>query len=151
MMIFFFFSSRRRHTRWTGDWSSDVCSSDLEHGEQANPGDREREPGAEGNDQQQAEGHSVQRDRSEQDDKRRGARKQTARDADGEERPTGRAVLLMMMAVVMPEPVPPARAQHRGADRDHKHTGDEVQPRVKPFRNDELRQRERDESEPEDA
>src|SRR5690348_18442924 len=28
-MQFFFFSSRRRHTRWTGDWSSDVCSSDL--------------------------------------------------------------------------------------------------------------------------
>src|SRR5690348_18437741 len=28
-MLFFFFSSRRRHTRWTGDWSSDVCSSDL--------------------------------------------------------------------------------------------------------------------------
>src|SRR5438876_6533480 len=27
--MFFFFSSRRRHTRWTGDWSSDVCSSDL--------------------------------------------------------------------------------------------------------------------------
>src|SRR5690348_18031578 len=25
----FFFSSRRRHTRWTDDWSSDVCSSDL--------------------------------------------------------------------------------------------------------------------------
>src|SRR5690348_18135774 len=25
----FFFSSMRRHTRWTGDWSSDVCSSDL--------------------------------------------------------------------------------------------------------------------------
>src|SRR5690348_2035133 len=25
----FFFSSGRRHTRWTGDWSSDVCSSDL--------------------------------------------------------------------------------------------------------------------------
>src|SRR5690348_18507202 len=24
-----FFSSRRRHTRWTGDWRSDVCSSDL--------------------------------------------------------------------------------------------------------------------------
>src|SRR5713226_217460 len=30
----FFFSSRRRHTRWTGDWSSDVCSSDLGRGEQ---------------------------------------------------------------------------------------------------------------------
>src|SRR6516164_4460025 len=28
-MIFFFFSSRRRHTRWNCDWSSDVCSSDL--------------------------------------------------------------------------------------------------------------------------
>src|SRR5690625_4154951 len=27
----FFFSSRRRHTRWPRDWSSDVCSSDLEH------------------------------------------------------------------------------------------------------------------------
>src|SRR5690348_134326 len=31
-MSFFFFSSRRRHTRWTGDWSSDVCSSDLQGG-----------------------------------------------------------------------------------------------------------------------
>src|SRR5207248_3567034 len=28
--VFFFFSSRRRHTRSYGDWSSDVCSSDLE-------------------------------------------------------------------------------------------------------------------------
>src|SRR5205807_5819854 len=28
----FFFSSRRRHTRLQGDWSSDVCSSDLLHG-----------------------------------------------------------------------------------------------------------------------
>src|SRR5207253_4041370 len=28
-MGFFFFSSRRRHTRWPRDWSSDVCSSDL--------------------------------------------------------------------------------------------------------------------------
>src|SRR5690625_1505933 len=27
--IVFFFSSRRRHTRWPRDWSSDVCSSDL--------------------------------------------------------------------------------------------------------------------------
>src|SRR2546422_8695372 len=26
---FFFFSSRRRHTRCSRDWSSDVCSSDL--------------------------------------------------------------------------------------------------------------------------
>src|SRR5467141_3902886 len=29
-MFFFFFSSRRRHTRFKCDWSSDVCSSDLE-------------------------------------------------------------------------------------------------------------------------
>src|SRR6266498_3893082 len=28
-LIFFFFSSRRRHTRCGRDWSSDVCSSDL--------------------------------------------------------------------------------------------------------------------------
>src|SRR5689334_23762936 len=29
-VLFFFFSSRRRHTRWNCDWSSDVCSSDLD-------------------------------------------------------------------------------------------------------------------------
>src|SRR6266571_5806554 len=29
MPLLFFFSSRRRHTRLTCDWSSDVCSSDL--------------------------------------------------------------------------------------------------------------------------
>src|SRR2546426_1928072 len=31
LLVFFvfFFSSRRRHTRLQGDWSSDVCSSDL--------------------------------------------------------------------------------------------------------------------------
>src|SRR2546430_4428348 len=29
VLIFFFFSSRRRHTRFDCDWSSDVCSSDL--------------------------------------------------------------------------------------------------------------------------
>src|SRR6516164_4181807 len=28
-LLCFFFSSRRRHTRWNCDWSSDVCSSDL--------------------------------------------------------------------------------------------------------------------------
>src|SRR6266496_473003 len=30
-VLFFFFSSRRRHTRSLRDWSSDVCSSDLVH------------------------------------------------------------------------------------------------------------------------
>src|SRR6266511_3148432 len=32
MGFFFFFSSRRRHTRCSRDWSSDVCSSDLGFG-----------------------------------------------------------------------------------------------------------------------
>src|SRR5690606_21995158 len=32
--FFFFFSSRRRHTRFSRDWSSDVCSSDLPCGGQ---------------------------------------------------------------------------------------------------------------------
>src|SRR5262245_64183914 len=29
LLVLFFFSSRRRHTRCLSDWSSDVCSSDL--------------------------------------------------------------------------------------------------------------------------
>src|SRR6266513_1127845 len=32
ILIYFFFSSRRRHTRSKRDWSSDVCSSDLSRG-----------------------------------------------------------------------------------------------------------------------
>src|SRR5438132_10964037 len=31
VLVFFFFSSRRRHTRSLCDWSSDVCSSDLKY------------------------------------------------------------------------------------------------------------------------
>src|SRR5256885_7551006 len=34
LFVFFFFSSRRRHTRLQGDWSSDVCSSDLAESEE---------------------------------------------------------------------------------------------------------------------
>src|SRR5256885_5900436 len=34
-VLLFFFSSRRRHTRLQGDWSSDVCSSDLVSGRAA--------------------------------------------------------------------------------------------------------------------
>src|SRR5690606_40280708 len=33
----FFFSSRRRHTRFSRDWSSDVCSSDLAAAESSGP------------------------------------------------------------------------------------------------------------------
>src|SRR5437016_13801245 len=36
-MLFFFFSSRRRHTRLVSDWSSDVCSSDLENPSPVSP------------------------------------------------------------------------------------------------------------------
>src|SRR5215469_17843584 len=59
-MVFFFFSSRRRHTRSLRDWSSDVCSSDLGDAElrltfrdsagrevrtlTARPGDEDRKP-----------------------------------------------------------------------------------------------------------
>src|SRR5687768_18039457 len=39
----FFFSSRRRHTRCSRDWSSDVCSSDLEG---TYDGGREKAPAA---------------------------------------------------------------------------------------------------------
>src|SRR6266550_7279523 len=36
---FFFFSSRRRHTRCSRDWSSDVCSSDLKMRQEERDGD----------------------------------------------------------------------------------------------------------------
>src|SRR2546427_8840695 len=36
--LFFFFSSRRRHTRFDCDWSSDVCSSDLHVARSPRPG-----------------------------------------------------------------------------------------------------------------
>src|SRR5260370_18536405 len=36
-MSFFFFSSRRRHTRFKCDWSSDVCFSDLARSEATDP------------------------------------------------------------------------------------------------------------------
>src|SRR3712207_7903409 len=43
----FFFSSRRRHTRYWRDWSSDVCSSDLGPGAApAGLGEHGGEPGA---------------------------------------------------------------------------------------------------------
>src|SRR3712207_7526782 len=44
LRCFFFFSSRRRHTRYWRDWSSDVCSSDLRD----RPGRGEAEAGVAG-------------------------------------------------------------------------------------------------------
>src|SRR2546430_9427431 len=45
IFIFFFFSSRRRHTRFDCDWSSDVCSSDLDFPAPSAPLDTGRQPG----------------------------------------------------------------------------------------------------------
>src|SRR5437870_7905265 len=44
LLFFFFFSSRRRHTRWPRDWSSDVCSSDLQPAILVDPVDRRDQP-----------------------------------------------------------------------------------------------------------
>src|SRR5256885_8221882 len=46
--VIFFFSSRRRHTRLQGDWSSDVCSSDLaeNRGQRSEVRGRKREAGS---------------------------------------------------------------------------------------------------------
>src|SRR5690606_40937864 len=40
-VVVFFFSSRRRHTRFSRDWSSDVCSSDLSCGDHVKTIERE--------------------------------------------------------------------------------------------------------------
>src|SRR6266508_6576499 len=42
-LVVFFFSSRRRHTRWPRDWSSDVCSSDLAVGSAEAPPRNDRQ------------------------------------------------------------------------------------------------------------
>src|SRR5690606_39655318 len=44
----FFFSSRRRHTSFSRDWSSDVCSSDLDAGGRPGPGPADGDLGGRG-------------------------------------------------------------------------------------------------------
>src|SRR2546430_11332356 len=44
MNLYLFFSSRRRHTRFDCDWSSDVCSSDLGWGDLAFVGGEVKDP-----------------------------------------------------------------------------------------------------------
>src|SRR3712207_7136249 len=46
--LFFFFSSRRRHTRYWRDWSSDVCSSDLRAARFSSSSSAERTPAGDG-------------------------------------------------------------------------------------------------------
>src|SRR3712207_7779725 len=55
-MEFFFFSSRRRHTRYWRDWSSDVCSSDLVR---VRPGKRTQHEDDEDNGQDEEHCHSA--------------------------------------------------------------------------------------------
>src|SRR5256885_11782618 len=52
MTHIFFFSSRRRHTRLQGDWSSDVCSSDLGAREPERQADGRRRSGLSGEEQE---------------------------------------------------------------------------------------------------
>ena len=118
---------------------------------EADAGDRERKARAEGEDQQQTEGDPVQRDRREQDHERGGAGKEAARDAYCEERAEAGALLAVVVVMVVLPAVPPAGAQHRRADADHEQARDEVQPRVEPVGDDELRESERHQAEAEDA
>src|SRR5205809_1807207 len=55
----FFFSSRRRHTRCSRDWSSDVCSSDLGPRSPPRVGDRQLEHADEGVEPQRSEERRV--------------------------------------------------------------------------------------------
>src|SRR2546430_10811645 len=48
LAYYFFFSSRRRHTRFDCDWSSDVCSSDLVAHAVEVAGVQQRDPGVQG-------------------------------------------------------------------------------------------------------
>src|SRR5690625_6384745 len=79
VFVFFFFSSRRRHTRWPRDWSSDVCSSDLarevpfrrdRHKSKAGADMRRPETGSimseKRRDHQADNGHDIDQDRSEE-------------------------------------------------------------------------------------
>ena len=126
-------------------------------GHEADSGDREREPGAEGDDQQQAERHAVQGDRGQQDDERGGAREQSTRDADGRQSTPaelcGRVLVpvVMVMPVGVGAPVPHAGKQNRGADADHEQAGGEADPGIELLRHDELGEGERHEAECEDA
>src|SRR5207302_4001247 len=56
LYVQFFFSSRRRHTRFSRDWSSDVCSSDLERVEQADDAEADHDVG----EPRAGEGHAAQ-------------------------------------------------------------------------------------------
>src|SRR5687768_18585880 len=75
-MLFFFFSSRRRHTRCSRDWSSDVCSSDLVQVEGMTVQHRGKDLGrvggaATGHDEDQIEHFETADDREDRSEERR--------------------------------------------------------------------------------
>src|SRR5205085_8098636 len=127
-------------------------------GGEPHSGDADCEPGAEGDDQDEAERQPVEGDRREQHDERRRAREESARDPDREQRARG-DVLTVCMAVRMRVAVamsvrtamPPARCEDGEADPDDEQPGSEVQPGIKVIRDDEVREQQGDETEREYA
>src|SRR3989454_2403758 len=69
---FFFFSSRRRHTRLQGDWSSDVCSSDLQRDRVRNDLELEVDGGDRNERRQEGRRHDEARRRAEQNGREAG-------------------------------------------------------------------------------
>src|SRR5439155_19624438 len=121
---------------------------------ESDPGDAERQAGAEREDQDEAERDPVQRDRGQQDDEGRRAGKEPAGYSDREQRAEARDLAVAGAVVIMtvPEGVAPtqARAQNSRPDPDDEQARYEVQPRVELVRDDQLRERERDEPQCED-
>ena len=122
---------------------------------EADPGDREREAGAEGDDQSETERDPVQRDGREEHDERGRAGEEPAGDADrGQGSPAELpvvVVMVMVVAVAVRPAVPGSSHEHGGPDPDHQQARDETDPGVELLGDDELRETERHESEREDA
>ena len=127
-----------------------------QHRREADARDRQRQAGAEGDDEQHSEGDAMQRDRRQQDDQCGRTGQQSAGDADGDERPPTQpfvvvVVMMVLMAVRVRTAVPPASTQHARTDQDDEETRDEVEPGIELLRHDEAREQERDRAEREDA
>ncbi len=130
---------------------------------EADRGDRRGKTHAERNDQGEAEADPMERDRRDQDDERRRAREKACCNAHTEDSLRRELIVVMVMvlavSVVMAvvvvfvarNPRAEPLAKNAGADRDDEEPGDEREPRVELFGEDELRQAESHEPEREDA